>query len=174
MSKSYLVHMIDGFAYVRSSNKSEHLNSAVEAFELADAIISSALLMLEENKDMGTLKKEYIASKLSYILKTSKWGKEEPDRIVDMVYFMVAKEYPSLIKIGKTKDVSRRSKEVSAEHFETETEILHILFCKKALEVEYMLHLHLDEHRVFGEWFNKEAVLKFIEPYIAMNEGKIA
>lgn len=80
----------------------------------------------------------------------------------DCVYFIEHPLYPTLIKIGHTKSLSRRTKEIAAMGSNLPVQVVAFAKTKNRQLFELSLHLMFSRDRITGEWFRRTGVISFL------------
>ncbi len=78
------------------------------------------------------------------------------------VYFLEHPLYPTLIKIGHTNDLNRRSQELAVANCGLPVKVIAFAQLQQRQDFEAALHLMFSRVRVVGEWFRREPVIAFL------------
>lgn len=78
------------------------------------------------------------------------------------VYFLEHPMYPTLIKIGHTNSLNRRSQELAAANIGLPVKVVAFAQLAQRQDFEASLHLMFAGVRVVGEWFRRERVVSFL------------
>lgn len=85
------------------------------------------------------------------------------DREMRACVYFIRNEYNGMIKIGKTKNLSRRIQQIGAHFMQCGLEpklkivMLHLTFPRFITKLENYYHTRFKNNRKYGEWFNVDA-----------------
>lgn len=166
-----IVHTLDNLAFARKSGEGEWFATPEEVFALADALISTGLWMLRE-RDAGQIvtMDDYRLRHARYlsgrIAAKAQWFSRPlpPYPAQPLVYFLTSKDdYPGLIKLGYSDNLSRRLVELREEHGAEELDVLAFALTSEARDLEALLKLLYPF--VMSEWARANILLPFIQTY---------